>query len=117
MCVFHSRWRTGATACLCPQVFTDPATNASYLVRDTAHQCDSISPFAPDGRSIGPLCSHTGPTTEPGVCLKPYGGPGSGTSSHPPWVCEGVSMFRDPVDQRLFLFGSHLSGWQANGAM
>ena len=26
-------------------------------------------------------------------------------------------MFRDPVDSRLFLLGSHLTGWGANAAM
>ena len=26
-------------------------------------------------------------------------------------------MFRDPIDDRLFLLGSHLTGWAANGAM
>ena len=32
-------------------------------------------------------------------------------------LCEGVAMFRDPVDGRLFLLGSHLTGWAANAAM
>jgi len=26
-------------------------------------------------------------------------------------------MFRDPVDDRLFMLGSHLSSWEANSAM
>ena len=98
-------------------VFTDPRDGRSYFVRDTAHQCDSISPFTTNGTALGPLCSHTGPQNSPSICHKPYNGPGHGTKSHPPWLCEGVSMFRDPVDNRLFLFGSHLSGWAANGAM
>merc|ERR1719321_2535799 len=33
------------------------------------------------------------------------------------WLCEGVAVFRDPVDSRLFLLGSHLTGWEANSAM
>jgi hypothetical protein len=99
-------------------VFTDVSRDGrSYFVRDTAHQCDSISPFTASGLGVGPLCSHTGPSSDPGICIKPYGGPGTSTKSHPPWLCEGVSMFRDPVDGRLFMFGSHLSGWRANGAM
>jgi len=34
-----------------------------------------------------------------------------------PTLREGVAVFRDPVDGRLFMLGSHLSGWEANGAM
>jgi hypothetical protein len=99
-------------------VFTDVARDGrSYFVRDTAHQCDSISPFSPAGTGLGPLCGHTGPPSEPNVCHRAYNGPGTGTQSHPAWVCEGVCMFRDPVDHRLFMLGSHLSGWAANGAM
>lgn len=33
------------------------------------------------------------------------------------WLCEGVAVFRDPIDSRLFLLGSHLTGWEANSAM
>ena len=95
-------------------VFTDSLDNSSYFVRDLAHQCDAISPFTADGLGVGELCSHTGVAN---ACKGSYDGPGSGVSSHPQWLCEGVSMFRDPVDARLFMMGSHLSGWRANGAM
>eukprot|EP01043_Picozoa_sp_COSAG02_P051348 COSAG02_NODE_5393_length_4367_cov_4.138472_7_plen_238_part_01 len=46
-------------------VFTDPKDGVSYFVRDTAHQCDSISPLTADGTGVGPLCSHTGPPSQP----------------------------------------------------
>ena len=102
-------------------LWTDPATDMSYFVRDTAHLCDSVSELTADGLGVKQMCSHTGPASAPGyytsMCRGPYKGPGNGTASHPPWVCEGVSVFRDPVDSRLFLLGSHLSNWAANSAM
>ena len=102
-------------------VFSDPLSNRSYFVRDTAHLCDSVSELTPDGLGVQPMCSHTGPAAAPGyynsMCRGKYAGPGNGTASHPPWVCEGVCMWRDPVDSRLLMLGSHLSGWQSNTAM
>ena len=101
-------------------LFTD-VDGSSYFVRDTAHICDSVSPLTADGRGVKPICTHTGPPTAKGIygpgCKGKYHGPGNGTASHPAWVCEGVAMFRDPVDGTLFMLGSHLSSWSANGAM
>jgi hypothetical protein len=86
-------------------VFRDPIDNRSFFVRDTAHLCDSISELTPDGMGVLPMCSHTGPAVARGyyqsMCRGKYAGPGNGSASHPPWVCEGVCMFRDPVDHRL----------------
>ena len=101
-------------------LFTD-VDGSNYFVRDTAHVCYSVSPLTADGRGVKAMCTHTGPAIAPGYygkgCRGKYHGPGNGSASHPPWVCEGVAMFRDPVDKRLFILGSHLSGWSANGAM
>ena len=101
-------------------VFTD-TDNRSYFVRDTAHLCDSVSELTPDGLGVHRMCSHTGPASAAGyyqsMCRGKYAGPGNGSASHPPWVCEGVCMWRDAVDGRLLMLGSHLSGWQSNTAM
>eukprot|EP01044_Picomonas_judraskeda_P019882 COSAG03_NODE_4291_length_1605_cov_1.045153_2_plen_316_part_00 len=93
-------------------VFLDPLDNQSYFVRDAAHHCDAISPLTWDGLSVGPLCSHTGPPSAPNICS--VGCPSCGKAVT---LCEGVAMFRDPIDSRLFMLGSHLSGWSANSAI
>lgn len=93
-------------------VFTD-IDGQSYFVRDTNHACDAFSPLAADGFGTTGICSTTGDPAVTGNCTKlaPEGPQGAD------WLCEGVAVFRDPVDSRLFLLGSHLTGWAANAAM
>ena len=95
-------------------VFTD-TDGRSYFVRDTAHDCDSMSLLAPSGLNTTGICSETGNETATKNCsgyARAPEGPHGAT-----YLCEGVALFRDPVDNRLFLLGSHLTGWGANAAM
>ena len=95
-------------------VFSD-ADGRSYFVRDTAHDCDSMSMLTPDGLNTSGICSETGDARLTKNCsgyARAPEGPNGAT-----YLCEGVAMFRDPVDGRLFLLGSHLTGWGANAAM
>lgn len=93
-------------------VFTD-VDGKSYFLRDTNHACDSFSPFTADGLNTTGICSMTGNASVTGNCTKlaPEGPHGA------TYLAEGIAAFRDPVDSRLFLLGSHLTGWEANPAM
>ena len=95
-------------------VFTD-TDGRSYFVRDTAHDCDSMSLLSPSGLNTSGICSETGNASQTHNCsgyARAPEGPNGAT-----YLCEGVAMFRDPQDGRLFLLGSHLTGWGANAAM
>lgn len=106
-----------------------------YFVRDAAHHCDAVSPLTSDGLGVGRLCTHTDPANAPKICsagcmlqwlfalsttFKLSTSSFTRLSTNfgkKVTLCEGVSMFRNSVDGRLFMLGSHLSGWHANGAM
>jgi hypothetical protein len=95
-------------------LFTD-TDGKNYFVRDTAHDCDSMSLLTPDGSNTTGICTETGDPAKTKNCsgyARAPEGPNGAT-----YLCEGVAMFRDPVDRRLFLLGSHLTGWGANAAM
>lgn len=85
-------------------VFTDE-DGSHYFVRDMAHLCVAFSPLTADGVGVQQVCSHTGPED---ACRRKKIDWGAS------WLAEGVAVFRDPVDKRLFLVGSGLTGWQPN---
>merc|ERR1712159_513450 len=76
-------------------IFTD-VDGKNYFVRDTNHACDSFSAITEDGLNTTGMCSTTGNSTITSNCKKmPPEGPKGAD-----WLCEGVAVFRDPIDSR-----------------